>query len=765
MRTRNRILLALLLLGLALRLWFIAANVIDARFSAADDGDYYQRALRFAASGEYVDNSWLIRPPGHVLMFAALLRFAIAIGEPNWGQALIRGVHVALSLWGILLGYGLARRLFGPGPGYAFALLLAVWFPMVELPALILSEPLFFFLLLLHLYLLIRWRDERAQPRGGRWLVASGATLGLCALARSIGLYAAAFAALYVILEVWQARGDTRDLRPDTPDEEALTRRAHALGVRVSSPTRLRASLSRGWAGDALKSVVVFGLACVLVIAPWTARNYIAYGRFIPVDTLGPVNLWLALYSENGEGEGKGILSTVPQADRQAFVTRQIREAIVSDPARLLRNAWPHFRHIWKAQFIEDFWVKASFYTRPLRAVWPIGLAGDALWLVYTVGGLVALAAPLRWRAGSGERRNSKRGAGSGTVLRSHAHTLTHSHDGPFRALVLCWLAYSALTVMLLHIEPRYLLPIWLLMGLYGSWALGAPRALFAAMRARPLNAALAAGLVLAFAYLFVSYRDYPDVIARGVTRERLIAQGQAAYDRGDYPAAEREFRAAVELHPYFIDGRTELALALVAQRRYDDALVALANGDTHRANVVRGAIARAAGDRELAATYFEDAEFRAGEDIQALTLQWLRPPATNDLALGDGLDFGYVLGFSPGEQMPDGAFTYRWLQGDGRVVLPLEKPLRAGDALELRMAGGPDGPTPLDVTVGGVRTALAVTTGQWRVYRVMVPAELAGQGRVEVQLHAPTFIPAHDDPASTDTRPLSLMLSAVRVR
>ena len=52
MLTRNRILLALVLIGLALRLWFVAVNVIDPRYSAADDGDYYQRALRFAATGD-----------------------------------------------------------------------------------------------------------------------------------------------------------------------------------------------------------------------------------------------------------------------------------------------------------------------------------------------------------------------------------------------------------------------------------------------------------------------------------------------------------------------------------------------------------------------------------------------------------------------------------------------------------------------------------------------------------------------------------------
>ena len=28
---------------------------------------------------------------------------------------------------------------------------------------------------------------------------------------------------------------------------------------------------------------------------------------------------------------------------------------------------WSTFRHIWKAQFVEDYFVKRSFFTRPLR--------------------------------------------------------------------------------------------------------------------------------------------------------------------------------------------------------------------------------------------------------------------------------------------------------------------------------------------------------------------------------------------------------------
>jgi len=123
---------ALVLLGLGLRLWFIAVNDIDPRFSAADDGDYYQRALRLAATGEYLDNSWLIRPPGHVFFFAAMLKTAMILGDPPLGIAMIRGVHVALSLLLVPVGYDLARRLFSRQAGLIFATLLAVWFPLVE---------------------------------------------------------------------------------------------------------------------------------------------------------------------------------------------------------------------------------------------------------------------------------------------------------------------------------------------------------------------------------------------------------------------------------------------------------------------------------------------------------------------------------------------------------------------------------------------------------------------------------------------------------
>jgi hypothetical protein len=735
---------ALMLLGLALRLWFIQVNVIDPRYSAADDGDYYQRALRFAATGIYSDNSWLIRPPLHVFMFAGLIRIAMWLGDPTLGIPMIRGVHVALSLLTIPLGYDLARRLFNPLAGLIFAALLAVWFPLVELPALILSEPLFFFLLFYQLWALVRWRDSRRWP----WLALAGLFLGLAALARSPALYTSTFVVGFLLLTTFDDW------------------RIQQAGWRFSLQSLFR-SLRGDWPRRFVLRALTFLIPFVLVIAPWTARNYLTYGEFIVVDTLGPVNLWLALSDGvnegRGEGEGKSVLAAIPQADRQDFVSTEIGRIVREEPWRLVRNFWPHFTHIWKAQFVEDYFVKVSFFTRPLRDIWPMGVASDVLWFGFALASTFAFAAPLR--------------------------------EGHFRWIALGWMAYSALTVMLIHVEPRYLLPIWFFMMLYGSAALswlfrGGLRIQNSGFRRLGVNAAASsastsaalppisaprrrwhllggAALALAFLTLVFSYRNYPQIIAQGVQREIHRAQGVAAYQRGDYQTAIAAFKLMLADQPFFVDGRTDLARVYLELGDYEGSWEALGNRQTHRSDVIRGALSREQGDFERARFYFEDAEFRAGEDVQALTLQWLKPHATNALTLGDGLDFGYLQGFSFGEDLVEtGGSTrpYRWLQGDGKIVLPLERPLHEGSSVRLRMTGTLPSDTPLRVSIGDHTTTLNVRSGEWRVYRVPVPEELHGQQRITIMLDAPTFVPVQYNPASSDARLLSLMISNVAV-
>jgi hypothetical protein len=489
------------------------------------------------------------------------------------------------------------------------------------------------------------------------------------------------------------------------------------------------------------------------VIAPWTIRNYVAYQRLILIDTLGPVNLWMAMSDAvnegRGEGEAKAILAGIPQEERQDFVSEDISRIIREDPGRLFRNFVPHFLHIWKAQFLEDFVVKVSFFTRPLREVWPIGALGDLIWLVFTAASAFGLAARPR--------------------------------DGGFRLLTFGWIGYSCLTVMLIHVEPRYLLPVWLLCALYGSAAFGALALWLARRRADPSGARQAtlayarspwgvAGLALCalFLALCVTYRNYPQLISQGVQRELARFAAVRALERGDQLAAIAAYDRMLAVDPDFVDGRTELARIYLERGAYDAGWAALGDRQTHRGDVIRGALARAQGDLGRAQFYFEDAEVRAGEDVQRLSLEWLRPVPRRSLRLGNGLDFGYLMGFSFGEDGPadpDGSpHTYRWLQGQGEIVLPLPEPLRAGAVVRLRVAGGVPGETPLSITVGDATTTLPVRAGEWRVYQVAVPPALAGQERLRLRLAAPTFIPVQLNPGSGDARLLSVMISDVAV-
>ncbi|KPV48404.1 hypothetical protein SE17_38265, partial [Kouleothrix aurantiaca] len=98
-------LVLLVLAGGALRLWFIGVSPLDPRFSTADDGDYFRRALRFAATGQYIDDSWLIRPPLHVFFFAFWLRIALLFGSPTLGVRLIEFAQVGVGALSIVLAF------------------------------------------------------------------------------------------------------------------------------------------------------------------------------------------------------------------------------------------------------------------------------------------------------------------------------------------------------------------------------------------------------------------------------------------------------------------------------------------------------------------------------------------------------------------------------------------------------------------------------------------------------------------------------------
>jgi len=411
-------LLLIVVLGVALRLWMIGVSPLDPRFSTADDGDYYKRALRFAVTGQYIDDSWLIRPPLHVFFFAFWLKLALLIGRPTLGILLIELAQTAISALTIVLGYASARRLFGSTrAGLFFAAFLALWYSFVEQPTVLFSELLYLFLFLLHFWLLLRY-DASGRMRD---LALAGLALGAAALTRSPALYSIVFVVLWLAVRAWMKNRE-RAPAGSTKNQETST---YGPGSRFS----------------VLGSMVLVVACCLAVVLPWTARNYIVYRRIIAVDTLGQINLWLDLDRVDQRDVHISTLRQMPQADRAPYALAHARAILAADPLRPFRPMWETFQHIWKAQYVEDYFVKRSFFTRALRATAPLGLAGDLIWLVYTLGGLIGLAMPVR----------------------------EGLHN---RLFMLAWLGYSFLTVLIFHVEPRYLLPIWTLIGLYGAWTL-----------------------------------------------------------------------------------------------------------------------------------------------------------------------------------------------------------------------------------------------------------------------------------------------------
>ncbi len=690
------VLVFLVVAGVALRLWFIGVSPLDPRFSNADDGDYYRRALRFAVTGAYIDDAWLIRPPLHVFFFALWLRLALILGMPQFGVLFVQLAQTGLAAVMTMVGYDLARRLFGSArAGLVFAGFLALWYPLVEQTTVFFSEHLYLCLFLLHLWLLVRYDQEERL----RDLALAGVALGAAALTRSPALYASVFVAGWLLARA------------------ATTARSAVLSRWEAAKT-------------AIKPTIIVGAACLAVVAPWTARNYLTYGHLIPVDTLGQINLWLDLDDVARRNENIETLRRMPQAERHLYALERAREILSVDPLRPFRPMWDTFRHIWKAQFIEDYFVKQSFFTRPLRETAPLGLVGDLIWLGFTVAGLAGLAS----RASEG---------------------LHH------RLFFLAWIGYSLATVLIFHVEPRYLLPLWMMIALYGAgMAAGSWR------RPRPtLRLALQTLVVVTFFGFLLTYRDYPAIISTGVARERAMMSGMAAYQAGDYPAAEAAFHAALAAQPRFVDAQVHLALALAAQQRYDEALALIQRNSSRHAELVAGALLRETGDTTQAAALLTHIESIAGEDIQRWALRWLHPPPQELLLVGSGLDIGYIAGFSAAEYGATSGF--RWLEGRGVVVLPLREPLHNDAVVILSMTGGEaDAVTPVTVRIGdGPTWTINIARGQWRRYHLLAPADRVADRRIVINLSARTFVPALINPASNDARALSLRLARVQIR
>jgi 4-amino-4-deoxy-L-arabinose transferase-like glycosyltransferase len=236
-RTEVLVLSAILLAGAALRVAFVVVhNDVDLAF---DQRFYYRQATALAEQGQIPDD-YVVRPPVYVAFLASVIRLCGA------DVTTLRMVQGVLSLFVLAAFYVLARSLLHPRLALAALAWLAVFPASIIDPWLLLTEYLFTPLLLLAL-----WATLRAVGETSRWpwTVAAGGTWALAALTRSAA--AGYFALVLIVL---------------------------FLVRRVRVPRR---------------RVLLAGAVFLLLVCPWTLRNYQRYGGFLFIDNTASYNLWL----------------------------------------------------------------------------------------------------------------------------------------------------------------------------------------------------------------------------------------------------------------------------------------------------------------------------------------------------------------------------------------------------------------------------------------------------------------------------------------
>ncbi|GAC1544363.1 MAG: glycosyltransferase family 39 protein [Herpetosiphon sp.] len=701
------LLITLTLVACALRVWYAMVNPLLPQFSNADDGDYYQRALHFVITGQYIDEvgpiSWVLRPPLHVWFFAACLKLALVFGRSvTFGVRIVQLTQAVLGAAMVPLAYALVTRLVRDRrAGLFFAFFWATWFPFIDLSTTLFSEPLYLFLFTLHLYLLLHYADS------GRTMTLAGAgiVLGLAALTRSAALYGITFPLVWLF-------------------HRALHRSpGHVLTARIFVNPKQ-------WLPRALRPSAILIATTALIVLPWTARNWITYHRFIPIDTVGSVNLWLNLDKQGERGAHIEALRRLPQRDRADYAAAQVRSILRQDPLQPFRPMWENFHSVVKAQFIEDFFVKRSSFGRSLRSVALLGLLGDGLWLLWTGAGLIGLLHP--------------------------------ATDRPFKWVPTLWLLYSVATVLLFHVEPRYLLPIWLVLAMYGSWTLAHGWRAVSAVQRHYMRTSLIIGSVIAFLALFLTYRDYPATLVRGIRRERAFHAAEQAMNRNDYDTAQSKFKLALQIDPTYDDTRVALAGVMGAQHQAAAGAALLDPQASRQSELMQGALLRGAGKTDLAASLMEEGERLGNIDAQTWALHALRPEPRDSVILGTSLDLGYMRGFALGEQLAGRSF--RWLEGSGEVILPLAAPLSEGNQVVIELAMPVPLPAPLTVSIDDGPAINLAAMPQWRSIALAIPPRSTGRTTLHVHLHAPTFIALQHDPQSGDPRALSVMVHRVAV-
>jgi 4-amino-4-deoxy-L-arabinose transferase-like glycosyltransferase len=246
------------------------------------DPYYYDQTATGIVLGEGYHNGSLAayRPPGYPYFLAAIYHI---FGHDHLA---VKIIQVLLSMVSCFLAYALVKRVLDRSAAALSACVMALYPQFVRYPGELWSETLFICLFLCALLFLFRFRHSTSLRDG----VASGVLLGLTALVREVALYFIVPVALWLYLST---RGPGR-------------------------------------AATAIRRIGVVVAAMVLTVCPWTIRNYVVFGKLVPISTNGGVNFFMGnnagATGEFGWAVPRGTVWPNSPEGQTALATRTPRE-------------------------------------------------------------------------------------------------------------------------------------------------------------------------------------------------------------------------------------------------------------------------------------------------------------------------------------------------------------------------------------------------------------------------------------------------------
>ncbi|MBM7845911.1 glycosyltransferase family 39 protein [Herpetosiphon giganteus] len=473
----------------------------------------------------------------------------------------------------------------------------------------------------------------------------------------------------------------------------------------------------RGW--RSVQHGLALGLVACAVIAPWSLRNWLAYGRLITVETGFAYNLWAFSEPPLELSEINTILAAIPNpAERADYASARGRELLAANPSILARKPWTNTVYLWRIKPIEDRFLQANYYSDVALPYLLVALIFDDFWyiacVILALWGFARAPRDDRWWLG------------------------------------LLWVGYIVGSTMFTHGEARYRQFFWPIMLIYAAFCLAKLR------MNTPLWQRLAAtALGLIIGCVIIDHSPW-QLLQQQVQRGWWDWRADQALAAGNLPQAEAASLKALSILP---SADSWLAFAEIKAQfgQPDAALEAYLAATNHNhdyplAHYRLGQYLLEQGDQTAASEAWAN-QYVDSSSLLATAWQAADRPAEHWIDVGAGLDIGLIDGFYPAESLADS--SARWSLAKAKLRLPAGK----ATMLRLRLSN----PRPVEAPAAKLQICVAAAQcvqvaeleADWRVLQIPLAAS---EHERHIEILAQPWQPA------SDQRQLGIVLDWVEV-